>query len=393
MTSLSTIHLPDSVTPAARPRRRQVVVGLAVLGVVLIALLWALTAEFARDRRREAENIVLRETASAAAQLAGRADATIAAIDALLLSAAGMAADIDSAGLQRLLATQPSLNQISIIGPDGTVRASTLPNPPQTLADRAYFQAVRRHPELGLHVGAPIVGRVSPMRLVPLVRPISRADGSFGGVVVASLAPERLIGVPLRDIGPGTTYSLVGVDGVVRAKQVDGRITAGELVPHDRGLLPAFRVASSGVVRLEPVADRPARLIAYSQAGTMPLIAAVGIAVGGADGQFDETLAWLGLVALVGTLAIVGACVIVLVGWRRPAAPAATDRALAAMSHDLRTPLNAIMGCAALLDDDAGSAPLDARQRALLAEIVAAGNTLLAVIEAAQARAGDKLPG
>lgn len=392
MTSLSTLHLPDALTSAAWPRRRVAVAALAVGGIVLIGLLWALTADVARDRRRDAENAVLRQAASGAAQLAGRADTTVAAIDAMLRSAAGSAADIDAAGLQRMLAAQPSLSQISIIGPDGTVRVSTLSHPPQTLADRAYFQAVRQQPGQDLHVGAPIIGRVSPKRLVPLARPILRADGSFGGIVVATMPPERLMGSPLPDLGPGTTYSLVGADGVIRAKQVDGRVTSGELVPHDRGLLPAFQVAPSGIVRIEPAADRPARLIAYAQVGTLPLVASVGITVGTTSQQVDDTLTWLSLIALVGILLVAGACVATLAAWRRPTQPAATDRALAAMSHDLRTPLNAIMGCAALLDD-AGSAPLDARQRALLGEIVVAGQALLAVVEAAQARAGTKLPG
>ena len=392
MTSLSTFHLPDALTATAWPRRRVIAAALAAAGIVLIGVLWAVAADLARDRRREAENIVLRQAAAGAAQLAGRVDATVAAIDALLRTAADMAADIDSAGLQRLLAAQPSLSQISVIGPDGTVRVSTLPHPPQTLADRAYFQAVRQQPTPELHVGAPIIGRISPKRLVPLARPILRPDGGFAGAVVATMAPERLMGWPLPDLGPGSTYSLVGTDGIVRAKQVDGRVTSGELVPHDRGLLPAFDIASSGIVRVDAAADRPTRMIAYAQAGSLPLIASVGVTIGTADQQLDNTLVWLGLVALVGTLAVAGACIALLMTWRRPAQPAATDRALAEMSHDLRTPLNAMLGCAALLDD-AGSNPLDARQRALLAEIVTAGHALLAVVEAAQARAGDKVAG
>jgi len=390
MTSLSTSHLPHALTPAAWPRRRLAIAAVAATGVTLIAILWAVTVDLAHDRRRETENMVLRQANAGATQLAGRIDTTIAGIDASLRSAAAMAADADAAGLHRLLAAQPVLSQISIVGPDGTVRVSTLDHPPQTVADRAYFQALRQQPMVtSLHIGAPIIGRVNPKRLVPLARPILRPDGSFGGVVVASLPPEKLMGTPLPDLGPGTTYSLVGTDGIVRSKQADGRITSGELVPHDRGLLPAFSVAPSGVVRFDATADRPPRMIAYAQVGNLPLIASVGVMAGTTDQQLDDTLTWLGLVALVGTLLVAGTCTVVLMAWRRPAAPAATDRALAAMSHDLRTPLNAILGCAALLDD-AGSAPLDARQRALLAEIVAAGNVLLAVVEQAQARAGNK---
>lgn len=377
------------MTSAVWPRRRVVVTALAAVAILLICAIWALAADFVQDRRREAENVVLRQAVAGAAQLAGRADATISAIDALLRSAAAMADEADAVGLQRLLAAQPSLSQISIIGPDGSVRVSTLAHPPQTLADRAYFQAVRQQAEPELHVGAPIIGRVTPKRLVPLARPVLRPDGSFGGLVVATMAPERLMGWPLPDLGPGSTYSLVGTDGIVRAKQVDGRVTSGELVPHDRGLLPAFQIAPSGIVRVDAATDRPSRMIAYAQAGSLPLIASVGVAIGATDQQADSTRNWLALVAMGGTLVVAGACVALVVVWRRSSPrAAATDQALAAMSHDLRTPLNAILGCAALLDD-AGAMPLDARQRALLAEIVAAGNALLAVVEAAQARAGD----
>lgn len=392
MTSLSTFHLTATVTSAAWPRRRVVVAALAAAGIVLIGVVWALAVDIARDRRRDAENVVLRQAAAGAAQLAGRVDATVSAIDALLRSAAAMGDDIDAAGLQRLLAAQPSLSQISIIGPDGTVRVSTLSHPPLSLADRAYFQAVRQQAEPSLHVGAPIIGRVTPKRLVPLARPVLRPDGGFGGVVVASMAPERLMGWPLPELGDGSTYSLVGTDGIVRAKQVDGRVTSGELVPHDRGLLPAFQIAPSGVLRVDGAADRPSRMIAYAQAGNLPLIASVGVTIGATDRPVDNPLAWFGLAALGATLALAGACVGLLLAWRRPAPAAATDLALAAMSHDLRTPLNAILGCAALIDDTASN-PLDARQRALLAEIVTAGHALLAVVETAQARAGNKTPG
>lgn len=392
MTSLSTFHLPATMTSAVWPRRRVVAIALAAAGIVLVGVVWALAADIARDRRRDAENVVLRQAAAGAAQLAGRVDATVAAIDALLRSAAAMANDIDAAGLQRLLAAQPSLSQISIIGPDGAVRVSTLSHPPLNLADRAYFQAVRQQVEPALHIGAPIIGRVNPKRLVPLARPVTRPDGGFGGVVVASMAPERLVDWPLPELGAGSTYSLVGTDGIVRAKQVDGRVTSGELVPHDRGLLPAFQVAPSGIVRVDAAADRPSRMIAYAQAGNLPLIASVGVTIGATDPQADNTSTWLGLMALAGTLVVAGASVALLLVWRRPIRTQATDQVLAAMSHDLRTPLNAILGCAALLED-AGSTPLEPRQRALLAEIVTAGHALLAVVETAQARAGNNTPG
>ncbi|MFX4454861.1 hypothetical protein ABTA67_20530, partial [Acinetobacter baumannii] len=77
---------------------------------------------------------------------------------------------------------------------------------------------------------------------------------------------------------------------------------------------------------------------------SLPLIASVGVAIGATDQQADSTRNWLALVAMGGTLVVAGACVALVVVWRRSSPrAAATDQALAAMSHDLRTPLNAIL--------------------------------------------------
>ena len=59
------------------------------------------------------------------------------------------------------------------------------------LAERAYFKAHRDGPKLGLYIDQPIVSKLG-IPFIGLSRRIARADGSFGGVVVAALEPDHL---------------------------------------------------------------------------------------------------------------------------------------------------------------------------------------------------------
>ena len=69
-----------------------------------------------------------------------------------------------------------------------------------------------------LYVGRPVVGRVSGQWLVPLTRRLMNPDGSFGGVVVASLNPEHFTEFYQSiDLGQSGSISLIGLDGRVRS--------------------------------------------------------------------------------------------------------------------------------------------------------------------------------
>ena len=55
------------------------------------------------------------------------------------------------------------------------------------VADRDYFRQLRDSPNLGLLIVQPLVGKLDQMPRWPFVRRISKPDGSFGGVVFASM--------------------------------------------------------------------------------------------------------------------------------------------------------------------------------------------------------------
>ena len=70
-------------------------------------------------------------------------------------------------------------------------------------ADRDFFSALRDHPDHGLVVTDPILGRVTKTWVISFVRRYNKPDGSFAGVVSASI-PVTYLGKLLSamDVGP-----------------------------------------------------------------------------------------------------------------------------------------------------------------------------------------------
>src|SRR4029077_16415391 len=80
-----------------------------------------------------------------------------------------------------------------------------------------------------------VVGRVTGHSTIEFTRRLSNSDGSFAGTVAISLNLEQLeIFFGSLDIGRDGIVSLVGFDGVVRARggrDVDARNLVGVAIP------------------------------------------------------------------------------------------------------------------------------------------------------------------
>jgi len=131
--------------------------------------------------------------------------------------------------------TMPSdiLVQVSIIDAQGIMRASTAgpqPAPPMDLSDREHFRAQVNAREDRLFISKPLIGRVSKKWSVQLSRRFLNADGSFGGVVVASLDPQHFTTFYNKvDLASSGSIALIGSDGVVRsAGGQSGDLTMGQ---------------------------------------------------------------------------------------------------------------------------------------------------------------------
>ena len=69
------------------------------------------------------------------------------------------------------------------------------------LADRDYFQHLKDHPEAGLFISQPYIGRVFGTWGISLARRLNRADGNFAGIVFGTITLNQL----------GQTFSQVDV--------------------------------------------------------------------------------------------------------------------------------------------------------------------------------------
>ncbi|MFD2181902.1 EAL domain-containing protein [Rhodoplanes azumiensis] len=198
----------------------------AIFGVVIIAMLWAGIAwkyyEGVRVDEREAE----RTNQNFAMVFEENVLRSIGEIDkALLYMRRSIETRKDSTDFHTIVATTDVLSeiivQVAIIDAKGIMRASNAgpqPAPPTDLSDREHYRVHVDSPDDVLFISRPLVGRISGKWSVQFTRRFLNTDGSFAGVVVASLDPAHLTQFYDKiDLGPSASISLIGTDGVVRS--------------------------------------------------------------------------------------------------------------------------------------------------------------------------------
>src|SRR5262249_36640751 len=198
----------------------------AILGMVIIAMLWAGVAlKYAGDveeDRREAE----RANRNFAMVFEENVLRSIGEIDkALLYLRRSIETRQGSTDFGTIANTTDVLSeiivQVAIIDANGILRASNAgpqPTLPVDLSDREHYKVHVGRNEDQLFISKPVVGRVSGKWSVQFSRRFSNRDHSFGGVVVASLDPEHLTKFYDKiDFGSAASIALIGSDGVVRS--------------------------------------------------------------------------------------------------------------------------------------------------------------------------------
>ncbi|MCJ2061606.1 PAS domain S-box protein [Methylobacterium sp. J-088] len=140
----------------------------------------------------------------------------------------GLAPEAIHAAL-REQALRSRLNNIIIVDRLGrtVVEADAFPARSLDVRDRDYFQALRDRPGTGLTIGNPITGRLTGKLLIPVARRIDGPDGTFAGIVQATVDPRMFEAVyGAIDNGPGAGLSLWRTDGtlLVRTPPLPGMI-------------------------------------------------------------------------------------------------------------------------------------------------------------------------
>ncbi|TFZ61078.1 diguanylate cyclase [Methylorubrum sp. Q1] len=166
-------------------------------------------------------------------------------------------------------------------------------------ADRDYFQAHRTHADLGLHISRPLISRLLGEPVIVLSRRIDKPDGSFGGVVLASLKLSYFSRLFAR-IG-------LGREGGINLYLRDGtRVMRYPFVESDIGAniagAPTFRAfvaKREGSFKGVSVRDGVERYYAFTQVGELPLVLNIALGTREIEAEWREKAAIIGLAVLV----------------------------------------------------------------------------------------------
>lgn len=185
------------------------------------------------------------------------------------------------------------------------------------LNDDAFFRYHQLSPKREAHVGHPVKNLLDGEWVITLSRRFNKQDGSFGGVVLATISANYLANFYRQfEIGRNSSVSLVHGDGLIIARNPDNAKYVGRSVA-DKPLFrdPALQ-GPGGAYHFTSPLDGVERVSFYKRSGRFPLMLLATV-------EKEELLApWraaaisrmLFVLALVMLIAVIGA---VLVGQLR----------------------------------------------------------------------------
>jgi hypothetical protein len=212
---------------------------------------------------------------------------TIDSVDKSLLAltddinAAGGSPDQPRSALAERVRRTSEMTGLAVIDAAGHVRSSSMPLAKrfETATDARYFTLARGASGIWLSVGGLAGQRTPTTHVIVASRRFNRPDGSFGGVVAATLNPEYM----QRFFSTLT----VGDDGMIALQSLDGTLLVQR--PHIeadvgknygasvlfKGMLPW---ASSGVFPMQYESDGLWRIVGYQRVERLPLVVQVALA-------------------------------------------------------------------------------------------------------------------
>jgi len=177
------------------------------------------------------------------------------------------------------------------------------------ISDREYFIFHRTHPELGMRIGTPLVGRTTGKWVMPLTRRVNHRDGSFAGIVVIAVD----IGYFTKfydklDIGRAGSLLLVQNNGTTLLRRPYNFSSLGRSMVGTE-LFRAFKAnGTSGTLWIRSSIDGVMRLNSYRSLDNYPLFADAALSKDEmlADWWRDTLLHTGGVIILVIILALAG---------------------------------------------------------------------------------------
>ena len=235
-------------------------------------------------------------------------------------------------------------------------------------ADRDYFAFHQSSPGDQIFIGSVERGRVTGQLHFRVTRRFNNADGSFAGVVLATVNPQAFSDHYQQQTGDSqNSATLIGtIDKKLRARVPEPANDYWQ-VPLVSVLWERLQQAPAGNYQNTSPVDGIARLFSYKKVGELPLVMVTGFSESDIQGGVRERIRWpaAGTVAVLLFILILAALLTVEIRRRNE-----QDRFMAMLSHELKTPLAVIS-----LSLGVASIPADVKQR--VARATTAMNSIL----------------
>ncbi len=267
-----------------RIKSRDVRTILCLLSVMLLGYVWISTyfqlvaarAEAITDAQRDVQNYTrsFEEHTVRTIQMADQATVFFSE----RYNDLGVRLDI-AAYLKNGVVLGDILNQIAIVDAEANLVLSSLPMQKMNLSDREHIRTHMQQDSGRLFISKPILGRISKKWSLQMTRRITRPDGSFNGVVVASVDPFYFTRF-YEDINLGKdgVIVLVGEDGIVRARRTTTMSDINQDISKGSVFQAALNNSSGrGGMTTSSVLDGKERLYAYRKLKNYALFVVVGI--------------------------------------------------------------------------------------------------------------------
>lgn len=295
-----------------------VLVGIVCVGVVGM--------ELNDEHGQRAQEIarIERTTSNLARSLAQHADDTLEMADTALV---GLVERIETDGtspaairrLNRVLALRtealPRLRGLFVYGEDGDWLATSLPGAKPGLndADRDYFRHHRASRDRGPYLGPPAKSRSEGQWILTVSRRVEHTDGSFAGVVVASIDVSYFALVHNTfDLGRQGSIALVTQGGTILSRSPFEESFIGRDMSATSFFREQWPTARSGSYKLSSPLDGVRKIAGYHAGSRFPVIvlAAVGEDEALAAWQANAVSGLLNAVSLALGVGIVGALLV-----------------------------------------------------------------------------------
>ena len=220
---------------------------------------------------------------------------------------------------------QPSVEGIRVANAQGwlTHGTGTSANTRVSVADRPHFQRLRDEPTLGLLITKPNVTRIGGKSSIFLARSVRHVDGSFAGVVLASV-PVTYFTAQLAALRSGSNGTIVLFDDdfelVARVPERPGDdALLGKKIRAPQIIALIEQGQSEGIYRNQSSFDQLDRIGAFRKIPSTPFHVSIGLAAVDYLAPWHKEVFNTGILFLVFVLVTLLMSVFIYRAWKRQA--------------------------------------------------------------------------